>query len=250
MLQQLYPEDIFANVKGRAMAQDLRRGVVAGLPIVLGYVPIAFSFGVGASKAGLSPSEAVAMSVLMYSGAAQFMAIALIAAGASFWVMFATLVGMSLRHVLYGPSLLRAGNLRRAPRGALVWGFGLTDEVFGAALGAMARGQALNAPFISALALVSYAAWVGGTAAGAYAGAGALAAWPAVDAGLGFMLTALFLALLLSLMQRAQLPMIAAALIGTVAVSHVVSFTAGILAGMVMGALVGTVQRGQGKDAG
>jgi len=245
MLQQLYPQHIFANVKGRAMAQDVRRGVVAGLPIVLGYVPIAFSFGVGASKAGLSPIEATVMSVLMYSGAAQFMAIALIAAGAGFWVSVATLIAMSLRHVLYGPSLLRSAGQAAPPRGALIWGFGLTDEVFGAALGAVARGQALTSGFMASLGLVAYAAWVGGTAAGAVAGAGALAAWPAVDAALGFMLTALFLALLLSLMRRAQLGVIGAALLGTVGASAALSPTAGIMAGMIFGALVGTLQRGQ-----
>jgi 4-azaleucine resistance transporter AzlC len=226
-------------------AQDIRRGVLVGLPIMLGYLPIAFSFGVAATKAGLSPIEAVAMSLLMYSGAAQFMAIALIAAGAGFWVMVATLVGMSLRHVLYGPSLLRSAGLDQPPRGAMIWGFGLTDEVFGAGLGAIARGQRLTSGFIAALALVAYAAWVGGTALGALAGAGALAAWPALDAGLGFMLTALFLALLLSILKRAQLPVIAAALAGTALASVALSPTAGIMAGMILGAALGTMMRGQ-----
>ena len=58
---------------------SFRSGLVTALPIALGYFPIAFSFGVGATKAGLSPYEAVAASALMFSGAAQFMAIALIA---------------------------------------------------------------------------------------------------------------------------------------------------------------------------
>lgn len=227
------------------MAQEFRRGLGVGLPIVLGYLPIAFSFGVAATKAGLSPMEATAMSLLMYSGAAQFMAIALMAAGAGFWVMVATLVGMSLRHVLYGPSLLRAAGLTAPPKGAPLWGFGLTDEVFGAALGAFARGQGFSAGFIWGLAGVSYAAWVGGTALGALAGAAALQDWPAVDAGLGFMLTALFLALLLSILQRAQLPIIAVAVAGTVGVSFAASPTAGIMAGMILGALVGTGLRGQ-----
>lgn len=235
-------------MKGRGMAQDFRRGLAVGVPIVLGYLPIAFSFGVAATKAGLSPVEAVAMSVLMYSGAAQFMAIALLAAGAGFWVIIATLVGMSLRHLLYGPSLLRAGGLAAPPKGAMGWGFGLTDEVFAAALGAFARGQVFSGGFIWGLGLVSYAAWVGGTAVGAVAGAGALQGWPAVDAALGFMLTALFLALLLSIMRAAELPIIAVALAGTVGLTMALSPTAGIMAGMVLGAAVGTL-RGA-RDAG
>lgn len=224
------------------------RGAVLGVPVVLGYVPIAFGFGVAATKAGFSPIEAVAMSALMYSGAAQFMAVALLAAGAGFWAVLGVLLGMSLRHVLYGPSLLRAAGVQRAPAGALVWGFGLTDEVFGAALGALAGGARLEAGLIWGLAGAAYAAWVGGTWLGAVAGAAALQDWPAVDAGLGFMLTALFLALLLSIMRRAHLPVIAVAVAVTVGVSGVVSPAAGILAGMVIGALVGTFLGG--KDAG
>jgi 4-azaleucine resistance transporter AzlC len=248
-LWAIHPQGICVNVKGQMMRagwarSELGRGALIGLPIVLGYFPIAFSFGVAATKAGLSPIEAVTMSMLMYSGAAQFLAIALIAAGAGFWVMLAALAGMSLRHVLYGPSLLRAAGLNVPPRGAMVWGFGLTDEVFGAALGALGQGQRFSGVFISGLAVASYAAWVGGTAVGAVAGAGALQGWPALDAGLGFMLTALFLALLLSIMRRAQLPVIAAALVGT-ALASMVSTTAGIMAGMILGALVGTVMRGQ-----
>ena len=41
-------------------------GLVGAVPIMLGYFPIAFSFLVGAVRSGLSPTEAVAMSVIIY----------------------------------------------------------------------------------------------------------------------------------------------------------------------------------------
>lgn len=214
-------------------------GGLVGVPIVLGYLPIAFSFGVAATRAGLSVAEAVTLSLLIYSGAAQFVAIALIAAHAPFLVAFLTLVGMSLRHVLYGPSLMRAAG-QKARFGA-IWGFGLTDEVFGAALAALARGQVFSDRFMLALAGSAYAAWVGGTYLGARAGAAALKDSPMVDASLGFMLTALFLALLLSILKAAQLPVIAVAVVVTVGGGLLVSPFAGLLAGMVAGALIGTV---------
>ena len=93
------------------------------------------------------------------------------------------------------------------------------------------------------LGLGAYAAWIGGTAAGALAGGGALEAWPAVNAGLGFMLPALFLALLLSILTRRQVPVIAVAGAVTVAVTLAATSTAGILAGMVAGALTGVLWR-------
>jgi predicted branched-subunit amino acid permease len=50
------------------------QGLIAGLPIVLGYFPIAFAFGVAATGQGLSPLEAFALSLIIYAGAAQFLA--------------------------------------------------------------------------------------------------------------------------------------------------------------------------------
>jgi predicted branched-subunit amino acid permease len=214
-------------------------GLGASVPLILGYFPIAFSFGVAATRSGMSGAEALALSVIMYSGAAQFLAVALIAAGVPVVVAVATLAGMALRHLLYGPTLLRQAGEAASARWGAVWGFGLTDEVFGAALGELARGRRFSEPYMLGLAAGAYVAWLAGTVAGAWAGGGALEAWPAVNAGLGFMLPALFLALLLSLLTRAQVPVIVVAGAVTVAVTLVWSGTAGLLAGMVAGALVG-----------
>ena len=224
-------------------------GLVTSVPLVLGYFPIAFSFGVAATRSGLSEAEAVVLSLIMYSGAAQFLAIALLAAGVPLAVAAFTLIGMGLRHVLYGPALLRSAGAEGCTRHAWAWAFGLTDEVFGAALGELVRGRRFSEPFMFGLGLGAYAAWVAGTAAGAIAGGGALEAWPAVSAGLGFMLPALFLSLLLSMLRRAQVPVIAVAAVATVAVTLVWSGTAGLLAGMVAGAVAGVVGLGQLRHA-
>lgn len=215
-------------------------GLAAAVPVALGYFPIAFSFGVAASRAGLSVAEAAAFSLVIYSGAAQFLAVALVAGGAPLLVSAFTLIAMGLRHLAYGPALMKAaggGPTRRA----WAWAFGLTDEVFGAALGELARGRRFSEPFMFGLGLAAYGAWVSGTVAGALAGGGALAAFPAVEAGLGFMLPALFLALLLSILSRAQLPVIAVAGLVTVGVTLAQGATAGILLGMLAGALSGAL---------
>lgn len=216
-------------------------GLFAALPIALGYFPIAFSFGVAATRSGLTEGEAVAMSVILYSGAAQFLGIALLAAGTPLVLAAATLAGMGLRHVLYGPALMRRAGQGASTRHAWAWAFGLTDEVFGAALGEMARGRRFSEPFMFGLGLGAYASWVGGTALGAWAGGGALDGWPAVSAGLSFMLPALFLALLLSILSRPQVPVIVVAGLATVGVTLLWSGTAGLLAGMLAGALAGVM---------
>ena len=217
-----------------------RDGLWMALPIVLGYLPIAFSFGVAATKAGLTQPEAVMLSVVIYAGASQFLALALVTGGAPVGVAVLTLVAMNARHVVYGPALMkRAG----APltRAAGVWAWGLTDEVFGAALGHLARGGGFSERMMFGLGFAAYAAWIAGTALGAVAGGGALAAWPVLDAALGFMLPALFLALLLSIVSRAALWVMAVA--GAVTAAGIVAGqgTAGLLAGMIAGALTGTL---------
>ena len=70
-----------------------------------------------------------------------------------------------------------------------------------------------------------------------------------VSAGLGFMLPALFLALVLSLFARAQVPVIAVAAAATIAVTLLWSGTAGLLAGMIAGALAGVLGWGQVRHA-
>ena len=218
-------------------------GIAASLPIVMGYFPIAFSFGIAATQAGFSGLEAFALSLIIYAGASQFLALALMSSGAPVLVAAFTLIAMNLRHVLYGPALLRAAGTKADTRHAWAWAWGLTDEVFGQALGALARGQVFSERYMFGLGLGAYAAWVSGTVVGAYAGGGALDAWPAVSAGLGFMLPALFLALLLSILSRRQVPVIAVAGLVTIGATLSLGSTSGILLGMLAGAIVGLVRR-------
>lgn len=222
---------------------------MTALPIALGYFPIAFSFGVAATRAGLSPTEAFGLSLIIYAGAAQFLALALIASGAPVLVAAFTLVAMNVRHVLYGPALIKRVGPGARTRHAWAWAFGLTDEVFGAALGALARGKVgFSEPFMFGLGIGAYGAWLSGTALGAFAGGAALEGWPVLDAALGFMLPALFLALLLSILSKVQLPGIAVAVVATVGLTLAWSGTAGILGGMIAGALAGVSGLG-GKRA-
>lgn len=209
----------------------------------MGYFPIAFSFGVAATRAGFTPLEAFALSLIIYAGASQFLALALLSSGAPVLVSAFTLIAMNLRHVLYGPALMRAAGREAGTRHAWAWAWGLTDEVFGQALGALARGQRFSEPYMFGLGLGAYVAWVSGTVVGAFAGGGALDQWPALSAGLGFMLPALFLALLLSILNRRQLPVIVVAALATVAGTLAISATSGILLGMLAGAISGLVRR-------
>jgi 4-azaleucine resistance transporter AzlC len=137
---------------------SFRTGLVAGLPIVMGYLPIAFSFGVAATRSGFTVTEAVALSLIIYAGASQFLALALLTSGAPVLVAAFTLIAMNLRHLLYGPTLMREAGDGAPRRHAWAWAWGLTDEVFGQALGALARGQRFSEAYMFGLGISAYAA--------------------------------------------------------------------------------------------
>jgi predicted branched-subunit amino acid permease len=209
----------------------LADGVRASVPIVVGYFPIAFSFGVAATGFGFSALEAVFLSVVIYSGASQFMAL--------------TLLAMNLRHLLYGPSLLDRAGARARTRYAWAWAYGLTDEVFATTIGFLAEdAERWSERWMLGIGAAAYLSWTGGTALGAFAGGGTLAAYPAVEAALGFMLPALFLSLLLAILNRRQIPVVATAGAVCVALTLAANGTVGILAGMIAGALAGFARIG------
>ena len=60
-----------------------KEGIKAGWPICLGYFPIGLAFGVLAQKAGLHPVEIGLMSLLVFAGSSQFVAVSMLSGGAS-----------------------------------------------------------------------------------------------------------------------------------------------------------------------
>src|SRR5690625_5272655 len=82
--------------------QGMLAGLVASIPIMLGYFPIAFSFGISALQAGINPWVTAATSIFIYAGAAQFILIALLAAGGSWLTVVPTIILVNLRHFIYG----------------------------------------------------------------------------------------------------------------------------------------------------
>ena len=107
----------------------LKEGLNAGWPICLGYLPIGVAFGVLAQKAGLTPLQIALMSIMVFAGSAQFIAVAMLTGGASAPAIITTTFVVNLRHVLLSSAL--AVYLRAAHRGLLaLYAYGVTDESF------------------------------------------------------------------------------------------------------------------------
>jgi 4-azaleucine resistance transporter AzlC len=105
------------------------RGMAAAWPICLGYLPIGLAFGVLAQKAGLSPLQIGLMSIFVFAGSSQFIAVSMLAAGASLLSIVATTFVVNLRHFLMSSAL--AVFLKNTDRKKLsFFAYGVTDESF------------------------------------------------------------------------------------------------------------------------
>jgi 4-azaleucine resistance transporter AzlC len=86
-------------------------------------------YGLAARSAGLSPVEAIAMSVLVFAGASQFAAVGLITGGLAWPAIMLVTALLNARHLLYSAAL--APWLRDRPRRhRAAMAYVLTDESF------------------------------------------------------------------------------------------------------------------------
>jgi 4-azaleucine resistance transporter AzlC len=160
----------------------------ASVPVLLGYVTIGFGFGLLAVNAGYPAWFALAMSIFVFAGAAQYIGIGLFVAGASIpEIALITLVA-NIRHAVYGLSLI--GTFAAQPRIRPYLIFALTDETY-ALISSVDEEKRKDGSFLLLVSAFDQFYWVAGTALGALAGS----LLPYRIDGLGFALTAMFIVL-------------------------------------------------------
>ncbi|MFC7320147.1 AzlC family ABC transporter permease [Halobacillus campisalis] len=143
-----------------------RRGAAAGFPIVLGYLPVALTYGVLAGQSGMSISELTLMSVLVFAGAAQFLAVSMISAGAGAIEIIIAAFVLNFRHFVMSLSFMN--RLKEITfRAKLPMSLGLTDETFTmSSLHKKEAKEKYGAYFYASLILTAYLSWVGGSFVG------------------------------------------------------------------------------------
>ena len=110
------------------------KGVRDSLPLVIGAVPFGIIFGTLSTKAGLSAAGTMGMSLFVFAGSAQFIAMGLVGAGTAWPMIVLTTFVVNFRHLLYTATLLPY--LKKLPRRwQVMLAFGLTDETFAVAVG-------------------------------------------------------------------------------------------------------------------
>jgi 4-azaleucine resistance transporter AzlC len=231
------------GLRGFQRFQQFRMGLKDSLPIAAGYLPIAFAFGVAAVQAGISPILTTLISVLVFAGGSQFVLISLLTAGGTVWTIAPTILLLNARHLLYGQPILRLLASSRRSLSPVLLAFGLTDEVFATAVTRM-NGIAPEARehWYVGVQLGAYLAWIVGTVLGCFMGTELLKQFPALEAGLSFVLPAFFFSLLLMMKEHdgAQAPIGVGALVTGLLLLWV-SASVAIPVGLVVGAATGAV---------
>lgn len=166
-------------------------GMRAGLPVVLGYIPVGIAYAVMARQAGFTVLETCGMSLLVYAGAAEMMAVGMYAQGAAIITIIITTFILNLRHIIMSTCVNnKLKNARTAPR--LLAAIGITDEAF--ALFTTTPQKQATFSYLLGITLVTYASWNVGSLVGALASD---LLPPLVTASLGVSLYAMFIGLLL-----------------------------------------------------
>lgn len=108
---------------------QFRLGLVKTLPLALGAFPFGLAYGVVATQAGLTVAETILMSLIVFAGASQFMAVVMLQAGAGTALIVASTFLVNLRHLVMGLSLSPYLS-ELTSRWQRILAFGMTDESY------------------------------------------------------------------------------------------------------------------------
>ncbi len=214
----------------------LKDGVIGAWPICLGYLAIGLAFGVIAQKAGLSPVEIGLMSLLVYAGSAQFIAVSMLSAGAGIVPIVITTFTVNLRHLLMSSSL--STFMRNLGTGRLsLFAYGVTDESF-ALNSAKFRDGKWDWRRALVLNHATNLTWIASTVAGGFGGQFI----PAGAFGIDYALSAMFICLLIFQL-RGKLYVLVAVISGALAVglSLLIPGNAYIVIASVIAAALGVI---------
>ncbi len=174
------------------MRKMIKPAFIATIPVLTGYLVLGFGFGIILRSNGYSVLLAFCMSLFIYAGSMQYVAIGLLTGGASLVTAALTTLMVNARHLFYGISMLDKYKNTGKRKPYLI--FALTDETY-----SLVCDDTPNIPFehrndyYLLVSLFNQIYWVVGSALGA--AVGSLVKFN--SEGIDFALTALFLTVFL-----------------------------------------------------
>lgn len=164
----------------------LRTTFLDTVPVMTGYVFLGFGFGILLHQNGYGVWWAAAMSLFIYAGSMQYVAVSLLSGGIGLLTAALTTFVVNARHLFYGISMVDAykGSGKKKPY--LI--FALTDETYSLVSRAQCPQGISKHGYCFLVSLFNHAYWVCGSVLGSLAGS----LIPINYEGIDFVLTALF----------------------------------------------------------
>lgn len=149
------------------MKATFLQGIRHGIPIALGYLSVSFAFGIQAVAGGLSPLQAVLISMMNVTSAGQLAGLTLMLQGGSLMQMALSQLTINLRYALMSLSLSQRLDGSMTTLHRMLFAFCNTDEIFAVA---SSQPGKVGKWYLYGLMLTPYFGWALGTWLGAAAG--------------------------------------------------------------------------------
>ena len=210
------------------------------MPVILGYIPAGFAFGLMMSANGEKVITSVIMALTMYAGAGQYIAVDLIKNNATFITIAITTFLVNSKHLFYGLSLLDKYKDTGVKKLYLI--FSLTDETYALLTSTKFPEDVSKNAYMVCVSIINQLSWVIGCTTGAITGS-------ALDfntMGLDFAMTALFIVIVTEQWQsfKTKLPFAIGA-VSVIAAMFVVGKSYMLLGGSVLCVMLLLLFRGR-----
>ena len=174
------------------------------VPVLLGYLSVGMAYGLLVVKSGVGLWLGLLMSVIVFAGAMQFVAVQILLNPISFVQVAAMTLFVNIRHLFYGLSFIEAFKKFGWRKHYLI--FGMTDETYSLLCAVADEKEVDKEQLYFAIAALNHSYWIIGTLLGAL-----LAEIITFDTkGIEFAMTALFVVIFIEqwLVEKKHLPAI------------------------------------------
>lgn len=220
----------------------VRAAFLDTIPVLTGYVFLGFGFGILLHQSGYGVIWAAAMSLFIYAGSMQYVAVSLLSSGAGLLTAAMTAFLVNARHLFYGISMVDAYKGAGKKKPYMI--FALTDETYSLVSQDQAPEGMDRHTYCFLVSLFDQIYWVSGSILGSLAGS----LLPINYEGIEFVLTALFVTIFVEqwLSTKNHLPAVIG-VVSTVVCLLVFGRDAFLIPSMVIIAVVLTVMRKTGR---
>ena len=178
--------------------KTIKHAFLASLPVMAGYVVLGMGFGILLQDKGYGWWWAILMSLTIYAGSMQYVAVDLLSGGASLIAAALMTVMVNIRHLFYGITMLDRYSKTGKEKPYLI--FALTDETFSLVCSPNLPEGVEEHGYYFWVSLMDQCYWVFGSFLGGLIGASV----EFNSAGIDFAMTALFVVIFVEQWEKAE----------------------------------------------